>query len=41
MALFVASAIALVIVLVPALFDLRSKDVSTEDPVFVNEGRQA
>lgn len=41
MALFVASAIALVIVLAPALYDLRSKDVSTEDPVFVNEGRQA
>jgi uncharacterized membrane protein len=40
MAVFVASAIALVIVLAPALHDLWAKHVATEDSVIVNGGRQ-
>jgi hypothetical protein len=40
MALFVASTIALVTVLAPALYDLRAKDVANEDSVLSNGGRQ-
>ncbi len=41
MAIFVVSAVALAIVLAPALYDLRSKKTSTDDPILAKDVRQA
>jgi hypothetical protein len=41
MALFVVSAVALAVVLAPALYDLRAKGAATEDPVLAKDVRQA